>query len=195
MDVDQELTNLEDGIRRLKIEYEIFFNGGSPKLPYDLRWRVEALIKKYSDFGKMTFAQRFRYNTLVAKYHSYADLWRRMVKSKEEGRTQFGSVAVTPQAGNSADNEPMSPSGDRLICQLICSDLDEDSFKIQNLFKSLVEAKRECGEKPESMQFDSFKRFLSEKTVKLKEQFKCESVCYTVSIEAGRVKFSAKGKV
>src|SRR5512145_3287490 len=86
MDVDQELTILEDGIRRLKIEYEIFFNGGAKRLPYDLRWRVESLIKKYSDFGKMTFAQRFRYNTLVAKFQSYSDLWRRMVKSKEEGR-------------------------------------------------------------------------------------------------------------
>ena len=41
MDVDQELTILEDSIRRLKIEYEIFFNGGAKRLPYDLRWRVE----------------------------------------------------------------------------------------------------------------------------------------------------------
>ena len=93
MDIDQELTHLEDGIRRLKIEYEIFFNGGSNKLPFDLRWRVESLIKKYSDSGKMSFAQRFRYNALAAKFHSYSDLWRRMVRSREEGRPAFGTPA------------------------------------------------------------------------------------------------------
>ena len=86
MGIDEELTLLESGIRRLKIEYEIFFNGGSKRLPHDLRWRVESLIKKYGDHRQMTFAQRFRYNTLSAKFHTYSGLWRRMLKSKEEGR-------------------------------------------------------------------------------------------------------------
>ncbi len=191
MDVDQELSNLEDGIRRLKVEYEIFFNGGSPRVPYDLRWRVESLIKKYNDFGKMSFAQRFRYNSSVAKFHSYSDLWRRMVKSKEEGKPAF---ATLPSLEQEEVNQKQS-FGDRLVCQLVCSDPDLEVTKLENLFKSLVEAKRECGEKTETVQFDSFKKFLAEKTAKLKDQFKCDSVCYTVSIEAGKVKFSAKGKV
>src|SRR5512145_3285757 len=175
MDVDQELTILEDGIRRLKIEYEIFFNGGAKRLPYDLRWRVESLIKKYSDFGKMSSAQRFRYNTLVSKFQSYSDLWRRMVKSKEEGRPAFATLQAV-ESETSPENQGQA-SGDRLICQLVCSDPDADEEKLQNLFKSLVEAKRECGEKPEALQFQNFKKFLSEKTSKLKDQFKCESVC------------------
>ena len=189
MDVDQELTNLEDGIRRLKIEYEIFFNGGSPKIPFDLRWRVEAIIKKYGDFGKMTFAQRFRYNTLVAKFHSYSDLWRRMIKSKEEGRPAFATLS-SPESEASSQSPA---AGDRTICQLVCSDPEEEEEKLQNLFKSLVEAKRECGEKPDALQFQSFKRFLAEKTAKLKDQFKCESVCYVISVEGGKVKLTAKG--
>jgi hypothetical protein len=193
MDVDQELDNLEDGIRRLKIEYEIFFNGGSTRLPYDLRWRVESLIKKYSDFGKMSFAQRFRYNALVAKFHSYSDLWRRMIKSKEEGRTVFGTVKPV----EIDDSEPGSQepgSADRTIYELVCSDPEAEDEKLQGLYKSLVEAKRECGEKPETLQFESFKKLLAEKTAKLKDQFKCESVCYVVSVESGKVKLTAKGK-
>ena len=193
MDVDQELTILEDSIRRLKIEYEIFFNGGNKRLPYDLRWRVESLIKKYSDFGKMSFAQRFRYNTLVAKFQSYSDLWRRMVKSKEEGRPAFGTLP-TAEVETNLDTQGQV-AGDRMICQLVCSDPDAEEEKLQNLFKSLVEAKRECGEKPETLQFHNFKKFLAEKTSKLKDQFKCESVCYVISVEAGKVKLTAKGKI
>ena len=191
MDVDQELGNLEDGIRRLKIEYEVFFNGGSTRMPYDLRWRVETLIKKHSDNGKMTFAQRFRYNTLAAKFHSYSELWRRMVKTKEEGRPPFAA----PVLDEANELDRAKSMADRIICQLNCTDPDLETEKLQNLFKSLVEAKRECGEKPETVQFQSFKKFLSEKTLKLKSQFHCETVCYIVSIESGRVKFTAKGGV
>ena len=192
MDIDQELTHLEDGIRRLKIEYEIFFNGGSNKLPFDLRWRVESLIKKYSDSGKMSFAQRFRYNTLAAKFHSYSDLWRRMVRSREEGRPAFGTPAPVRLAGAETDSSPQTE--DRVICQLECRDPDGEDEKLQSLFKSLVDAKRECGEKPEGLQFQSFKKFLAEKTAKLKVQLNCESVCYIISVEDGKVKLTAKGK-
>jgi len=194
MDIDQELTILEDSVRRLKIEYEIFFNGGSKRLPYDLRWRVESLIKKYSDFGKMSFAQRFRYNTLVAKFQSYSDLWRRMIKSKEEGKPGFATLP-TPETESNVDNQQSQQgSGDRMICQLVCTDPEVEEEKLQNLFKSLVEAKRECGENPETLQFANFKKFLSEKTSKLKDQFKCDSVCYIISVEAGKVKLTAKSK-
>jgi hypothetical protein len=191
MDVDQELTLLEDGIRRLKIEYEIFFNGGSQRLPFDLRWRVESLIKKYGDFGKMSFAQRFRYNTLVSKFHSYSDLWRRMIKSKEEGRPPYATLPTEPDVQSAPQTHA---SGDRTICQLVCTDPDLEDEKLQNLFKSLVEAKRECGEKPESLQFDTFKKFLSDKTAQFKDQFRCEAVCYVISVEGGKVKLTAKGQ-
>ena len=193
MDVDQELNSLEDGIRRLKIEYEIFFNGGSHRLPFDLRWRVESLMKKYSDFGKMSFAQRFRYNTLVAKFHSHSDLWRRLIKSKEEGRPTFATLPAL-EVDEPETRVRAHTSEDRVVCQLVCSDPEAEGEKLQNLFKSLMEAKRECGEKPEALQFQTFKKFLSEKTAKLKDQFKCESVCYVISVESGRVKLTAKGK-
>jgi hypothetical protein len=191
MEVDQELSNLEDSIRRLKIEYEIFFNGGSTRMPYDLRWRVETLIKKHSDNGKMTFAQRFRYNTLAAKFHSYSELWRRMTKTKEEGKPPL----VAPTSDEASDLDRAADTSDRVVCQLHCADPESETEKLQNLFKSLIEAKRECGEKPDTVQFQSFKKFLAEKTSKLKSQFNCETVCYIVSIESGRVKFTAKGGV
>ena len=189
-DFNQVLDNIEDGIRRLKIEYEIFFSGGTKKVPYDLRWRVETMIKRYGDFGKLTFAQRFRYNTLVAKFHSYSELWRRNLKNKEEGKPGY-SLSTFPDPETSAEGQA---DGDRVICQLVCQDPESESEKVQNLFKSLVEAKRECGENSETLQFDSFKKFLLEKTAKLKSQFKCDSVCYVISVESGRVKLVAKGK-
>ena len=85
MTIDEELTALEEGVRRLKIEYDVFFGGGSKKPPADTEWRVRNILKKYSDGSKLTFAQRFRFNTIQQRYAKYSDLWCRKAKIKEEG--------------------------------------------------------------------------------------------------------------
>jgi hypothetical protein len=41
--VDEELTKLEDALRRLKVEYGVYFNGSTDRLPRDLVYRVENL--------------------------------------------------------------------------------------------------------------------------------------------------------
>ena len=85
MTVDEELSQLEESIRRLKIEYDVYFGGGAKKPPADTVWRVEQILKKYSDGHKMNFAQRFRYSTLQQKYALFNGLWQQKLKIKEEG--------------------------------------------------------------------------------------------------------------
>ena len=43
--VDDQLKRLEDDIRKLKIEFDIYFNGASKRPPYDTKNRVETMIK------------------------------------------------------------------------------------------------------------------------------------------------------
>src|SRR5450759_3379999 len=85
MTADEELSLLEDNLRRLKIEYDVYFNGGKPLPPTDIQWRVDSVIKKFSDSQKLTFAQRFRYNGLAPRYSIFSDLWRQKLKIREEG--------------------------------------------------------------------------------------------------------------
>ena len=40
--VEDRLARLEEDIRRLKVEYDIYFNGGSKRAPYDTKLRVES---------------------------------------------------------------------------------------------------------------------------------------------------------
>ena len=84
MTVDEELNLLEDNMRRLKVEYDVFFGGGSKKPPTDTEWRVQTLIKKYSDGGRMNFSQRFRYNSIAQKYAIFSDLWRKKARTTAE---------------------------------------------------------------------------------------------------------------
>ena len=76
MTTDEELSLLDSHLRRLKIEYEIFFSNPTKKPPADLEWKVVNLLRKFSDGGRMNFTQRFRYNEMAQRYAMYSDLWR-----------------------------------------------------------------------------------------------------------------------
>ena len=81
---DQQLTRLEDDIRKLKIEFDIYFNGTSKRPPLEARARLEALIRRVSDSRTMTYAQRYQLSMLVSRYTSYRELWRRTLRAKGE---------------------------------------------------------------------------------------------------------------
>src|SRR6185369_5946882 len=83
---DEQLTRLEEDIRRLRIEFDIFFNGAAKRPPYETKGRVETLLKRLGDDRTLTFAQRYRYNSLAARYNAFRDLWRRTMQGREEGR-------------------------------------------------------------------------------------------------------------
>src|SRR5207302_4158199 len=83
--VDEELSLLEESVRRLKIEYDVYFGGGAKKPPADTEWRVQSLVKKFSDGHRLSFAQRFKYNSIVQKYSLFNALWQQKLKIKEEG--------------------------------------------------------------------------------------------------------------
>ena len=81
-DVDKQLLRVEDDIRKLKIEFDIFFNGASKRPPLEARARLDSLIKRIGDNRNLTYAQRYQFNMLVARFTSYRELWRRTLRAK-----------------------------------------------------------------------------------------------------------------
>ncbi|HMQ03238.1 MAG TPA: hypothetical protein PKD26_04925 [Pyrinomonadaceae bacterium] len=81
---DKSLSRLEDDIRKLKIEFDIYFNGATKRPPLEARARLEAFIRRTSDNRTISYAQRYQLNTLISRYASYRELWRRMLRHKGE---------------------------------------------------------------------------------------------------------------
>src|SRR6476660_1388294 len=106
MTVDEELSLLESQLRRLKIEYEIFFNNPQKKPPSDLEWKVLALLRKFSDGGQMNFSQRFRYNEMAQRYAIYSDLWRKKARIREEGYRRPQDALLAVQGVRPEEREP-----------------------------------------------------------------------------------------
>lgn len=84
VEVDQQLSRLEDDIRKLKIDFDIYFSGSTKRPPLESRARLEAYIKRVADNRSLTYAQRYYFNTLVSRFTSYRELWRRSLKAKGE---------------------------------------------------------------------------------------------------------------
>lgn len=82
--IDKQIGKLEDDIRRLKIDFDIFFNGAVKRPPLEARARLESQIKRLLDNRGLSYGQRYKLNGLVARFTSYRELWRRAMKAKGE---------------------------------------------------------------------------------------------------------------
>src|SRR4051794_38408904 len=83
-EIDLQLSRLEDDIRKLKIDFDIYFNGATKRPPLQARARLDSMIKRIADNRKLSYAQRYYFNTLVARFTSYRELWRRALKTRGE---------------------------------------------------------------------------------------------------------------
>jgi hypothetical protein len=105
--IDEELTLLDSQLRRLKIDYEIYFSNPTKRPPTDVEWKVLSLLRKFSDGGgRMSFSQRFRYNEIAQRYAIYSDLWRKKNRIREEGYRRPQDAILSVQGVRPEEREP-----------------------------------------------------------------------------------------
>jgi hypothetical protein len=187
--IDEELALLEDHVRRLKVEYDVYFAGGSRRAPADLDSRVQGMIKKYSDSQKLSSQQRFKYNTVVQRYAVYGDLWRQKLRIKEEGyhRPQdalLGIQGLRPVAGD----RPAAAVAGKRSAVLLFAEADETE-RIRELYEAVQNA---AGEGKARGTLESFTAFLRAKTKEIQDAYRCSGVEYTVEVRNGRPQIKAK---
>lgn len=206
MTIEEELTLLESQLRRLKIEYEIYFSNPTKKPPTDIEWKVLSILRKFSDGGRMNIAHRFRYNELAQRYAIYSDLWRKKSRIREEGYRRPQDALLSVQGVRPEDHEPehrvygVSQAAAAVMAALEatpikveCSDVRAEKAQVAKLYQALTEAKKKAGESV-SGNFDSFASFVQKKTDQIRKQFGCPSVEFTVETDHGQVRLKARAK-
>jgi hypothetical protein len=183
--VDEQLSRLEDDIRRLKIEFDIYFNGAAKRPPYDTKSRVETMLKRLGDDRTLSFAQRYLYNSLASRYTAFRELWRRTMQGREEGR-DAGATARALARDEASHTESTS--------SFVCDDAHKDVPTVRQMYDALIEAKMKCGEPTADLSFPRFHQLIATRADHLKERLGCERVRFSVDVEGGRVSFKAKGE-
>src|SRR3954471_13752096 len=103
-EVQRDLQTLEVELKRLEAEYNMFFAGRAPRPPWETRSRVAAIVKRWDRGHIETSLDRFRFQTLQARFASFVDLWDRGQRAREEGRP--GPFAQPPPKEQPKKPEP-----------------------------------------------------------------------------------------
>ena len=209
MTTDEELTLLDQQLRRLKIEYEIFFNNPAKRPPTDVEWKVLSLIRKFSDSARLSFSQRFKYNEMAQRYAIQSDLWRKKMRIREEGYRRPADAILSVQGVRASEERDakhnpvygLDRSGEAGQAEtqgdqpfsVQCSGAAAEREQVASLYKALTEAKQKSGEKV-SGNLDSFAAFVKKKTGEIRQQHGCDAVVYSVEMQDGQVKLRAKAK-
>jgi hypothetical protein len=212
--IDEELALLSEQLRRLKIEYEIFFNNPAKRPPTDIEWKVLSLIRKFSDGARLSFSQRFKYNEMAQRYAVQSDLWRKKMRIREEGYRRPYEAMLSVQGvrgatsgdraakhrpayglshnGNDQLVDTETENGDQTF-SVQCSGALSERTEVETLYKALTEAKQKSGDAITG-NLTSFANFVRKKTNEIRNEYGCDSVVYSIEIQNGQVKLKAKAK-
>ncbi len=187
---DEDLTNLDEWIRRLRVEYAIFFGGSRKKPPDDLRMRVDKLVKRLGETSDMSVSHRFRYNTLIARYYVFRDLWRRTQQERESADEAQESLA--------SEQTPSLKSQSRLSreeVQVSISDPTAEAAKVQHLYDELLRVRRQHAQNAPVVSFEQFANYIAGQIQGIQETHRCTSVVFRIEREAKTIRFTAKANI
>jgi hypothetical protein len=192
-EIPLDLQTLENEMRRLEVEYNMFFAGTRPKPPWDMRARVEAMIQRYDRTPMTNTADRFRFNTLQQRFAAFADLWERGMKAREEGRpSPFASGGGAPPSratgpGRAAASK--TAATEQVLHVTMISDPVSEIDKVQRLYEALANTRRDLGER--TVPFHKFADVIRRHVAELHASGGGE-VAFRASLKDGKVHLTAK---
>jgi hypothetical protein len=187
---DWQLRELEAELKKLEVEYNLFFAGRLPKLPWETRSRVEALIERYDRLEIRNTAERFRFQGLQSRFSAFCELWERTLRSREGSRpgTRGDSAVEPPSVPSEPPRQPdpaAPPPGGPVLTAI--GDPERDADKVRALWEQLRDARRQAGET--EVPFERFREVVRAQISKLSRG---GEVVFKVSTKNGRVAFTAK---
>lgn len=190
--IDEELAGLERDIRQLKVEYDMYFGGGRKRPPTEIEWRIELVIKRYSERGgELKYTQRFRFNNLTQSYAKYKEMFRKRLAQREEGKVQrhFGAAAKAIEAERAKAQGAAAESPK--VFRVVCTAPEKEADRVEQLYEAFVSAKQAAGEDLGKLTRAAFNEFVRKKTKDLQTQKNCHEVEYVVETIDGQVKLKA----
>jgi hypothetical protein len=182
--VERDLLQLEAELKRLEAEYNMFFAGRLPRPPWETRARVLAMVKRIDRAPSNNYGEKFRFSTLQARLTTFIDLWDRGLRAREEGRS--GPFA---QPKTAAEPAARRTPEDKILHVTTFSDPLREMDKLQDLYATLADARREAGE--DAVPFHRFAELIKTQVSTLKEQGSPE-VAFRVAVKDGKVNFTAR---
>ncbi len=147
---DRDMQQLEVEIKKLEAEYNMFFAGRLPRLPWETRKKVEALVKRHDRSPMKNTAERYRFGSLQSRFQSFLDLWEKHLKAREEGRP----IAGRSRTGGGGPPPPRpapipsaeKPDRDKAVHETSLRDPAQEADRLKELYQQVADARAKTGE-------------------------------------------------
>jgi hypothetical protein len=194
----EDLDLIEKSVRQLQIEWEKFFAGVERKPPTDLKARVEALIRRNAGEEIRNNADRFRYQNLIARYSTFAELWNKRLRALEEGRPVglHGRAAAmqppAPRPTTSGSAPPAVAAPRRSAAgEVRIQDPAGDAPAMRGLYERFVAARQQAGE-TSAVKFENFEKLIAQQTRRILAEKGGQAVDFRLETKDGKVSLKAK---
>jgi hypothetical protein len=215
MGLEEDLATIERSIRELQIEWDKFFGGIEKRPPNELKTRLEALIRRHAGGDIRNNTHRFRYQTLAARYTSFAELWAKRLRALEEGRSVRGvrvpgASAAAPPPPEPAGSEAAEAADEMSPLEALLggpapppkprpaprpehrvADPARDQATVRALFDQFLEARRQTGEGG-NVKFESFQKLITQQAARILQDKGAAAVDFRLETKDGKVSLKAK---
>jgi len=203
VNLEDELRQIDNEIRKLKIEFDLYFIGVNPKPPTDHRDALDKRIKKHLGTSIKNLGDRFLYNSIVNKFNAYSELWAKSLRAKEEGprlhplaaRAALQAAAVETGGSNGRGSMPLaglagggrpSPSGSWRV-----PTNRRDDATLKSFYESFIAAKDQAGDQRRPT-FEAFAREIARHAAALKGKADCDAIDFKIDCKDHKVSIKAK---
>ena len=202
---EKQMLHLDAEIRRLEAEFNMYFAGRLPRPPWETRTRVTALVKKYDQGYIRNTADRFRFETLQARFQKFIDICDRQMTMREMGRplpgtkrTSTGPEPSRVQSAQGAQNAHDAPTaGERAreaaekasekVVKFGRADAAADA-RVKELYEQLAAAKKQVGEAP--VAYERVAALVKAQVTKFADEG--TNVAFKIALKDGKVSLTVK---
>ncbi len=195
MALSEDLDALERAIRQIQIEWDKFFGGIEKKPPNDMKMRLEALIRRHANAEIRNNTERFRYQTLTARYATLNELWSKKLRLREEGKA-FGVHGLKAEA--LPPPPPPAPAAPKHAGahggpaeQFRVQNPERDAQTVRALYESFLQARKGNGETA-PVKYESFQKLIGQQASRILSDKGGQAVEFRLEKKEGKVTLKAK---
>jgi hypothetical protein len=185
--VDEELEELDQGLKRLRVEYDQFFLGILKRPPNVLQGRMQKVIVKYANQVLQKTHQKFRFNQLNSKFQIYRQQWGRTIRQIESGTYRghrFKANLHDRERGLIPDADASPPAAAEPAPPVKVGAMDQ-------LYDALLAARRRAGESGPDPDRAKLGELVRKQTAALRAKHPGAKVRFRVAVDGKRAKLVA----
>jgi len=199
--LEEELRQIENEIRKLKIAFDLYFIGSNPKPPLDQRDQLDRQIKKLQSVQIKSLGDRFLYNSIVNRFNAFSELWAKSMRVREEGARVHPLAARAAHHSAAAENGGSfkpgpAPKGPRPAREKVKDSWRvptdrRDEAAVRNLYENFIAAKNQVGDRKQPS-FEAFAREIGRHAAAIKGKIDCQAIDFKLDFKDNKVSIKAK---